>query len=429
MTKPVINLSQYKLDQAEKDLRIKLVDFSHRPEIQAQIGEAFYIWKNDPELLSENLVDEDIDDLTFAKFFDWFIYDFKLIDNGKRLIERFYEEEGYNLSEIEKSLLTVWLGNLYSFFEVEGTSPNEGCSIRDIFTGDIHEIRDSSASSQITAHDIIGARPLKVGVNTYFSSVISVYPKAFKPLIIDFFNLQFKEYKRNFGRKSTVKDYLKDLGFLIGHYIEDIVDHPQFFTPEGDEFVFASAIYDVKNYEKLIKKLQNIRSLEEIEGGTDDLRVFSWERKPGKRITAGTIEVENDKLKIDCYSLNSLDNVKKIIEKNLNELIEHKEDSVKRLDLNRDRKPDKTTKIMKLPLGVNSKRELDTILDEHYDGWIDKPLNALQGKTPREASETKHGRETLNSILNELESLYEHAKERGEPHYDIRRLRKKLKLE
>ena len=430
ITKHVVDISQYKLDQAERDLRLKLVDFTHRPEIQAQIGEAFYIWKNDPELLTENTGDEDdIDDLTFAKFFDWFVYDFKLIDIGKRVIERFYEEEIHNLSDVEKSLIAEWSQNLHSFFEVEEVVPNEGCRIKDIFTGDVFQIKDSSSSQQITPHDIVAGRPLKVGKNTYFSSVISVYPQAFKNLIIDFFNLQFKDYKKNFGRKSTVKGYLKDLGFLIGQYIEDVVGHSQFLTPEGDELVFASAIYYVKNYEMAIKKLKNIKSFVEIEGGTDDLRVFTWERKRGKNRTVVTIEVENDKLRIDCYSLNSLTDTKKIVEKNLNEFIEHKRDSIKHLDLNRDKELNKTSILINLPSGVSTKRELDTILDEHYDGWIDKPLSALRGKTPREALETKHGREILNSVLNELEGLYKHARERGEPYYDIKKLRKKLRLE
>jgi len=120
---------------------------------------------------------------------------------------------------------------------------------------------------------------------------------------------------------------------------------------------------------------------------------------------------------------------KRIIEKNLNELIEHKGDSTKHLDLDRDKKLNKASKLMKLPSGISSKRELDTILEEQYDDWINKPLNGLRGKTPREALETKHGREMLNSILNELEGLYEHARERGEPYYDIKKLRKKLRLE
>jgi len=90
---PAADLAHYKIDQAERDLRMKLIDFSNRPEIQAQIGEAFYIWMNDPELSRKEMDEDDIDDLTFTKFLDWFIYDFKLLDTGKRLINRFHEEE------------------------------------------------------------------------------------------------------------------------------------------------------------------------------------------------------------------------------------------------------------------------------------------------------------------------------------------------
>jgi hypothetical protein len=105
MTGSIINLRQYKFEQAERDLRSKLIDFTHRPQIQAQIGEAFYIWKNDPELIQQYYEEEEISDITFTKFFDWFIYDFKLIDIGTSVIELFYEQEADSLSNFEKSIL------------------------------------------------------------------------------------------------------------------------------------------------------------------------------------------------------------------------------------------------------------------------------------------------------------------------------------
>jgi hypothetical protein len=77
---------------------------------------------------------------------------------------------------------------------------------------------------------------------------------------------------------------------------------------------------------------------------------------------------------------------------------------------------------------VKSRSELDSALDEYYDEWIDKPLESLQDKTPRQALETKGGREKLKSILNELEIFYKRARERGEPYYDVEKLNKKLKL-
>ena len=180
MTESVIDMRQYKYDEAEKELRVKLVEYSERPEIQSQIGEAFYIWKNDPEISSEDITEDQIDDLTFEKFFDWFLYDFKLFDTRETLLERYYKEKGGELEKVEKEVVKDWLGNLYSFFEVKEVNPGKDCLIHDIFTNKQLRVSDQASSKQIKPSDIIGSRPLKCGDNFYFSAVISVYPAAFK---------------------------------------------------------------------------------------------------------------------------------------------------------------------------------------------------------------------------------------------------------
>ena len=105
MTDSVVDISQNKLDQSEKELKTKLVDYSERQEMQAQLGEAFYIWKNDPDFTSEDIEEDQIDELTFEKFYDWFVYDFKLFDSEERVIEKFYSDERTNLSGAEKKLI------------------------------------------------------------------------------------------------------------------------------------------------------------------------------------------------------------------------------------------------------------------------------------------------------------------------------------
>ena len=82
----------------------------------------------------------------------------------------------------------------------------------------------------------------------------------------------------------------------------------------------------------------------------------------------------------------------------------------------------------KLPTGVKSLKELEKKLDEYYTDWIDQPLPALNGKTPRDAAKTSEGRNDLNLVLNELENIYKHAKMRGEPYFDLNKVRKQLKL-
>ena len=96
----IIDLNQYKFDQLEKELRVKLTEFTQKQEIHSQIGEAFYIWKNNPDLLPEDLIMDDVDESVFARFFDWFLYDFKLINTGKTVISTFYYENNKDLSKI-----------------------------------------------------------------------------------------------------------------------------------------------------------------------------------------------------------------------------------------------------------------------------------------------------------------------------------------
>ncbi|MGB7293845.1 MAG: hypothetical protein WBD99_16885 [Thermodesulfobacteriota bacterium] len=427
MTGSIINLRQYKFEQAERDLRLKLIDFTHRPQIQAQIGEAFYIWKNDPELIQQYYKEEEISDITFTKFFDWFIYDFKLIDIGTSVIELFYEQEADSLSNFEKSILRDWLNSTFSYFDVEGVATNEGCNIRDIFTDELIFVTDNSASKQVKISDIIGARLITTDKNTFFSGVLSVYPQTFKSIILDFYNREFKEFKKTFGKKSSHHDFLKNWGFLIGNYLEHILEHSRFLTPDGDELVFARADYSFVDLNLVVSQIREIKAIQEVSGGSDELRVFVLSDAEKKNIDT-IIEVEVGKLSIQAHSTDSFNRAKAVIEKRLKGLISHRGDSTKHPDSLINHKSLVIAKQKKPPFGVRNKKEMERILDEYYDDWIDEPIDALNGKSPREALKTKYGRNKLISILSELERLYQHAKKMGEPYYDIKKLRNKLKL-
>ncbi|SFH35315.1 hypothetical protein SAMN05660649_04869 [Desulfotomaculum arcticum] len=67
-------------------------------------------------------------------------------------------------------------------------------------------------------------------------------------------------------------------------------------------------------------------------------------------------------------------------------------------------------------------------LDYFYDRWVNEPMDVLQGKTPMEASKTKEGREKLQTLIKELGKIEKARAQKGEPYYDLTRLRKKLKL-
>ena len=427
MTESVVDITKYKIDQTDKELRKKLVDYSERPEIQSQLGEAFYIWKNDPDFTSEDIKEDEVDELTFEKFFDWFLYDFKLIDSEERLAERFYSDEGSELSASEKTLINDWIKSIYSFFEVEEVVPGELCLIKDIFSGKSLEVLDKASSKQIQKSDIIAARPIKIGNQYYFSGIVSLYPPPFRNLITEFFDKEFKEYKKLYGSKKTKLNYLKDWGYQIGAYVEETANNPHFVTPEGHEFIIAIADYSVDQYEKCIKKIEKIASLKEVSNKTEELRVFSWE-KIGRNNITGTLEIEKDKLRIECYSIEMLAKAKLKIENQCKGFITHTKDTTKELSAFIDKSKSEPKKSKKLPLGVKNKKELDSELDNHYDKWVNTPLGVLGSISPKEAMKTEEGRVKLSSVIDELEAIYEHARKRGEPYYDVSKLRKKLKL-
>ena len=116
------------------------------------------------------------------------------------------------------------------------------------------------------------------------------------------------------------------------------------------------------------------------------------------------------------------------IEEKCKRLITHLEDTTKKVDSFIDKNKSETKRLKRLPLGVKNKNELNSELDKHYDKWVNKPLNILNGQTPNDALKTKEGRGKLNAVIDELEAIYEQARTRGEPYYDVSKLRKKLKL-
>lgn len=75
-----------------------------------------------------------------------------------------------------------------------------------------------------------------------------------------------------------------------------------------------------------------------------------------------------------------------------------------------------------------AQRITDLFLDDYYDKWINQPVVALDGKTPRESCKTAHGRAKVEDLLKELEKVEARRLKKGEPHYDINKVRARLGL-
>jgi hypothetical protein len=74
--------------------------------------------------------------------------------------------------------------------------------------------------------------------------------------------------------------------------------------------------------------------------------------------------------------------------------------------------------------------EADAIIvkmkEQHYTKWLDMPLPALRGKSPREVSRTKAGRAQLEAMVKDIEMIESHMP--PSERYDVNKLRAALGL-
>jgi hypothetical protein len=70
----------------------------------------------------------------------------------------------------------------------------------------------------------------------------------------------------------------------------------------------------------------------------------------------------------------------------------------------------------------------NALIDEYYDRWVNCPISALNGLTPKQACRNSEGRKFLKEMLHELEQVEIERKRNGEPFYDFRKVWQKLGL-
>jgi len=65
---------------------------------------------------------------------------------------------------------------------------------------------------------------------------------------------------------------------------------------------------------------------------------------------------------------------------------------------------------------------------EHYARWVDEPVPALGGRTPREAARSETGRRALEDLLRTMENHEERSRREGDAAFDFSAVRRTLKM-
>jgi hypothetical protein len=352
-----------------------------------------------------------------AFFQDWFMTDFRL-DSGHTLVELFLEREGGRLRSgelryLERSRLTHLRP-----YEVAAVRLDEGLTLLDLWTGKRVQVQERLATRQVVQWDLLAARVMlgPAGVPV-LDGVPYLYPARAKDAIVKELRSVHRKFRRQVPGDDV--DFFKRFGrifFLwwIQHVI--LASRLAFRTAEGDEMVFASAVFDVRDREALERALASHPDLDRQDDGS-----YAW-REPGGdedfRRGLGAFVLEERRVVLETTSKPRAERGRAFLEALAGDAVRHRATSFESVERARERRPRPPREEDKIPPEVQAEI-VGAYYDKHYRGWVDTPLPALGGQTPRAAARSKTGRPRVVALLKDMESLSARQRLEGQPAYDF----------
>lgn len=409
-------------------------------------------------------IDLEADERELMQFMDWYMHDYPIPGQGRPVIQLYWESRP-KLSPQERQVLQDWQNTYVSVFQIIEIEPGEGAWAEDIFSGEKTFISDEILTEHVMKWELMLLRKIKVLEEWHTSTVAGPEPPQYKEEIRGFVEDHFRAYKQE-NPDADLPTFLRNRGHLLCQVFLNIESEAppaqEIFTSSGEELLFCEADYELNNLREAVNRLDREEDFERT--ATDDeesTEVFEWlergrsrgrvkDNLPSEGLSLqsfltpgpgheshrvlGTIILEPDQLSLMVQGEERLALGKEILEEVLAGLISHRQDSVNSLESMLQSSSEELLEELEELEDAEDLEEdippeleqalLQDLLDNHYRQWLDKPLPALKGQTPRQAVQNPEGRCLAEDLLRVAE--YTHACQ--DLDYDVSWLRRELKL-
>jgi hypothetical protein len=188
-------------------------------------------------------------------------------------------------------------------------------------------------------------------------------------------------------------------------------------TAEGDEMLFASAVFDVRNRDALGRALATHADLNRQDDGS-----YAWLEPGGSeefRRGLGAFVLDDARIVLETQSKARAERGRAFLESLAGDAVRYRATSYETVERALERRPAKPGRPdLEVPPEVQAEI-LGGCYDKHYRAWVDEPLPALRSQTPREAARSKTGRPKVVALLKDMESLSGRERLEGRPGYDF----------
>lgn len=370
----------------------------------------------------------------------WGLYHFRV--EGATVCEHLLRERGRSLLPAERAWLEAQQAAWLSVWEVTAVVPGESVAVLDLLSGETRVVKEQTASRSLVARDAVLARVVHSESAALFCGL---YPRALPPMAAA--EVVRRARGRLRLRRSVPVERLRDERFgraLIRIWEESVAEvdaalaaaraHPsRLQNTDGDPFLLTNDRFDIAPgeaaaVEACLAALPGVGPAEHDAGDPEVVYVFMRE---GNRVHAswentvvGRAVVAGDTLRLETNSRARADSLRAQVEAACGTRIRHRaRDHADPLSQRAERSAGSAP----VPASGEIQQALLDFKRRHYADWIDQPLPALAGGTPRRAARTAAGRAAVDVLLKDMENHEQRAGD-GAP-FDFSEIRRALRLD
>lgn len=316
--------------------------------------------------------------------------------------EEFVAERGELLPDDERLLAAQWLLVERSVHEIESVTPGVGFLARDVRTGDRLEVRERTASRSLCEGELICARIVPAGDSVQIFGSIEKVGLGERDAVIALLD------------EPTGPDHLVEL--LSARFAP-----PRLQNTEGDPLVLCEATLHSQDPQALAELLDSA-----YDRPDEDPRWFEFVTTHGMNRIRATLELTGSELQVEVNSEARLD---RVLDK-----VRGLQPGVVLISQSRVPASEAMEMVRRMPTspaapvldvnGPEAARVLAEFVRAQEEAWLDEPIPALAGATPRDAAADPTRRPDLLRLLDS----YAVPSRAGVMGMDVGRLRTALGL-
>ena len=356
-----------------------------------------------------------------------------------------YLEEHDEIDDLDRELIESACAGGFSFHAIRESTRGESITLKDILTGREVRALEHSGTETVSPGDILFAFPASAAGGTILLGCAPVViPPNWHNRIIDFRQEMWK-------RRRPGPDDLQDADFEIRDLFFEIADSiynpqpPALTNTDGEPLVVTTLTYELRaSVQDAFETFKGLGAGHKTDAGTEE--GDDVERNDDGTITRATVRwlkadetllgavtIEDGVVRAEVNSAERAARIREEIASRLGDrVVLTGTESLSAEDMMTRALADAEAGRSLDDDDIDEERATELVAMEaeliakHWETWVDEPVPALGGKTPRQAAKSALGRERLEALFAE----FAWRREQQPPHQraDVEALRRKLGL-